>query len=182
MERCSTDKGQRCIVHISLGLPPAVPVLKALATQDKAGGTGARLAGAANHWLIGSIDLEHENEQGDVDNASVDVASHERRLEATSRSVKDDTNWDEHGGRVDVNARQRVHNGSAAEDEHRRDQDVGGKGKEHEHFVCLAAPACLDDLEHCIQQSLYQAQQHGGRAMGNGRLQAGAHWCEREGP
>ena len=50
---------------------------------------------------------------------------------------------------VGVDARDGSCHCCATEDEHGRDEDVSGEGKDHEDQVCRLAPAHANDLQHC---------------------------------
>jgi hypothetical protein len=94
----------------------------------------------------GGVHEEDEDDEDDVHDDGVDVAGEEGGLEPAGERVHHDAERDEEAGGVDVDARERVGDGGAAQQQHGRDDDVGGEAEHQEHGVRRAAPPRAHDL------------------------------------
>lgn len=79
------------------------------------------------------------------------VRRHKRRLQAAGHRVHDNAQRNQETSGVDVHTGQRVHSGRAAQNQHRRNDDVRQEAKEQEDLVSGGAPSGVDDLTNRVR-------------------------------
>ena len=104
--------------------------------------------------LIGRVrldvdDKDHGNEDGEDDD-SVEVTGDEGSLETAGTGVKDDTPGDQEGRKTVIHTGKGLNGGSATEQKHRGNDDVGAKGEEEEGQVGSLSPTSADDFANSV--------------------------------
>ena len=100
--------------------------------------------------LIGRVrldvdDHDHGDEDGEDDD-SVKVTGDEGSLKTAGTGVKDDTPGDQEGRKTVIDTGEGLDGGSATEQKHRGNDNVGAEGEEEEGQVSGLSPTGADDL------------------------------------
>jgi len=100
---------------------------------------------------VGRVHDVDEGDENSEDDGGVDVRRQEGRLQATSHSVRNDTDRDQKTSGGGVHTRERVHRGGTTEHEHRRHNDVGQEAEEDEDLLHVRAPSSVDDFANSVR-------------------------------
>jgi hypothetical protein len=93
----------------------------------------------------------HANEYSKNDHG-VEVTSHEGSLEASSRSVKNDTPGDQETSQLILHSGQGLDSGSSTKQKHRSHNDIGQERENEEGDVGRFSPTSTDNFAHSMSR------------------------------